>query len=119
MRALRLPRGLKLLVFVSVLAGCGKEQSQPPAATPFGEHRVAEFKGTARKQLGEDCTHFGAAECSSGLCLHTGTSPNSGYVCSRACDSGRECPSGWRCAQAGLTGGPAYCVRAGVQGGQQ
>ena len=111
---------LRLMASAVLMAGiaCDKPAEPPAAPTAFGEHRVAEFSGTANKGLGEDCGQFGAAECKSGLCLHVSPMPNAGYLCSAQCSKAEDCPSGWRCARAGLSGGPAYCLRD-AKGGTQ
>ena len=64
----------------------------------------------ATKQLGEDCTLYGASECISELCLHYKHDPASGYVCSRKCESDTNCPAGWRCVSTYPSAGSEFCV---------
>jgi hypothetical protein len=114
-------RGLRRALLpglVLVTFGC-ENKSEAPRPQPFSEHHFAAYSGASPKGIGEDCTASGAAECKSGICLHTGGLPNTGYVCSSSCSSPTECPAGWNCARGGLEASQALCVpaRAPKKGG--
>jgi len=92
---------LMLGLATGVWAGCSKSQTEseePVARAVLTEHRPQKAE-KATKQVGEDCTEKGASACLSGVCLHVKPGREEGYVCSRACQSGQECPPNWQCAQ--------------------
>ena len=98
-------------IAVAVACGMGLSdrdatQTQVPVLT---EHRPL-GTGTSTRQLGEDCTTRGAGDCQSSICLHHGSRPSSGYICSSACDSEHECPTGWRCASIHQGLNSRFCI---------
>jgi hypothetical protein len=105
--------GAVLLVLgAQLLPGCrpGEEASEDrPRRQVFSEHRFLQATQPT-KQLGEDCTTYGASECLSGLCLHYKHNPAEGYACSKQCEGDLECPEDWRCTSAHPTPGSEFCV---------
>lgn len=77
-------------------ADTGASASIPGLVTEHRPEASAPAPHEAR-ELGEDCAAAGAAGCASGLCLKVRPGLSRGYVCAKACDSGADCPSGWRC----------------------
>lgn len=75
----------------------------------FTEHKFL-TAAKATKRLGEDCTTYGASECLSELCLHYKHAPSEGYVCSRQCESDRDCPVDWNCVSTYPAPGSEFCV---------
>jgi len=103
------------IVLVAILCvGCNPESQAPPPqpaqVAVFGPHKVKPFQSTPRRRLGEDCSEFGPAECLSHQCLHTGASPNAGYVCSEECGAAKDCEPGWRCVRLHPNAGNLLCV---------
>jgi hypothetical protein len=96
--------GAALAVVLCLSFGC---ESSKPAAASSSPHSIPKVFGTSRgavtetatKELGQDCTEFRSSDCLSGLCLHTGSLPSEGYVCSKRCADSSECPSTWSCTQ--------------------
>jgi hypothetical protein len=111
---------LRFICLVGVLTvGCSETgedpvhsaQEGPDSVAPvFAEHRFNESLKRDPKSVGEDCSVSGRGECESGVCLHTGTEPGAGYVCSRTCTSPTECPPDWRCAQVQPGAGTRLCI---------
>jgi hypothetical protein len=77
----------------------------------FTEHRfLRAAPETPKKQLGEDCSTYGASECLSELCFHAGADPSRGHVCSKACNSDEACPEAWTCRSVYPTPGSSFCA---------
>ncbi len=99
--------------------GCNGSAEEPlssgrevPGATStvFAEHRFDESMKQGLKPAGMDCSAGGRGECESGLCLHTGTEPGAGYVCSKTCKGLAECPADWSCAQVQPGAATRVCI---------
>lgn len=91
-----------------LLTHCNKEptESNPIAPKPsastaitLSEHRFKPAGKGPLKTLGQSCSSAGPDECASGICVHTGTARDTGYVCSQNCGQGSPCPQGWRCGR--------------------
>ena len=121
-RMLRPKRNVTLLrgaVAIGVISSCfafsacgsifNSEAPQRGRGNVVSEHQFL-TAAQATKQLGEDCTLYGASECISELCLHYKHDPASGYVCSRKCESDTNCPAGWRCVSTYPSAGSEFCV---------
>ena len=72
--------------------------SQPAAHRAFSENALRGNGRAARadKQLGESCELNRESACASGLCLKMGTG-TSDWRCSRPCQPGTDCGSGFQC----------------------
>jgi hypothetical protein len=111
---------LGFMVLAGALAlGCNGSMEEPARPVPegaradpavFGEHRFDESLKAGLKPAGQDCTAGGRGECESGLCLHTGTEPGEGYVCSKTCQTLTDCPADWRCAQVQPGAATRVCI---------
>lgn len=115
-----LMRSLEIAAVVGVLTlGCSGVEEDPArlpqegrgvASPVFGEHRFRQSLMKGVRAVGDDCSGGGQGECASGLCLHTGTEPGAGYVCSKVCEAPAECPPEWRCAQAHPGSAMRLCI---------
>jgi len=110
-----------VLVLATALVACEQEPAPagPPPPVPLSEHRVAALSGPPTKDVGEDCTTYGQAECTSGLCLHVAASANQAYRCSARCSQATDCPQNWDCLRQGLSGGELICVPRRTRAGEQ
>jgi hypothetical protein len=97
------------------VAACSSEPAEPTESAPVGPqvvapHRLRPAPKPAWKQVGDDCTEYGAAACVSGLCLHVSGQRARGYVCSRSCVENSDCPQGWSCRRAPPGAGDDACI---------
>jgi hypothetical protein len=116
------PLFVVLLVGGGLLVACGTGTPPPtPAAsvpvTPgavVSEHRfkplAASSSATLAQGVGADCGEYGAASCQSGLCIHASLARGRGYVCSKQCTRGTDCPSTWACVQTYPAEDARFCV---------
>jgi len=71
--------------------GCGRDRAPDDRPPPLSERR--ELVSAPAVKLGpwEDCTSFGSAGCSSGLCFKTSPERTQGFRCSASCRSDADC----------------------------
>lgn len=77
------------------LASCKSEVEPPSNQLTAWSVRNNEIRNLG---VGDDCRLGGELSCRSRLCLHTGTEPSSGFICSLYCLSNENCPDRWRCS---------------------
>src|SRR5215831_8905164 len=92
----------------TLFAACTTDGPSSPDAV-LSEHRFA-ASAAKTKQLGEDCTQAGSAQCTSGICLHVEADRNAGYICTKACSSSSDCPRTWGCTQVFPAPDSSFCV---------
>lgn len=107
-------RGRLLGVSAAVVAALATSACEGGASTTapsavFGDHQFA-LTAAATKQLGENCVVEGPGGCVTGTCFHYKPDPHDGFVCSRACTSSDDCPSGWSCVSIYPGPGNEYCA---------
>jgi len=98
-QALAASSHLGVLIVGSWFAFSACERPPDRETRPISERRQTALAGQPKKGLGGNCSEHGKSECHSGLCLKTGLTRDTGYICSAPCSPTMPCAPDWRCTQ--------------------